>query len=89
VGGLRFSQIQKRLKLNPTEVNRAVKFLRNGLWIVPRTLPAKGIVSSLNIAWGNAEGLFLELFDSFVVAAARRSADLGAAEVKELQYLAR
>ena len=40
--GLRFSEIQKELELKPAQVDRALKFLRSGLWIIPRILPTKG-----------------------------------------------
>ena len=37
----RFTEIQKSLDLNPAQVDRALAFLRKGLWVVPRTLPAE------------------------------------------------
>lgn len=47
-GPLRFTEIQKTLKLNPTQVDRALTFLRKGLWIIPRTLRAeKGPIPEL------------------------------------------
>lgn len=39
---LRFSQIQSELKLNQAQVTRGLKYLRNGLWIIPRAVPTKG-----------------------------------------------
>ena len=38
---LRFNQLQSVLKLNPTQIDRAVTFLRKGLWIIPRTVPVE------------------------------------------------
>ncbi len=42
---MRFVQIQKILDLYPVQVDRAVKFLRKGLWSIPRVAPSKGIGS--------------------------------------------
>ncbi|MEI7481568.1 MAG: MarR family winged helix-turn-helix transcriptional regulator [Elusimicrobiota bacterium] len=41
-GGLRFGQIQTLLNLNPTQVDRALKFLRKDLWI--KVSPVRGKV---------------------------------------------
>lgn len=87
--GLRFNQIQKTLDLNPAEVNRALKFLRKGMWIVPHTLPTQGDRLYVEYSLGKRGLAFLELFDSFVAGAKQKSAVLGSAEIKELQLLAR
>jgi DNA-binding HxlR family transcriptional regulator len=38
---MRFGELQKELDLNPAQVDRAVKFLSKGLWVVPRVVPSK------------------------------------------------
>jgi DNA-binding HxlR family transcriptional regulator len=86
-GGLRFSRIEKSLELNPAQVDRALKFLSRGLWIVPRTVPAGGRHILVEYRLGKRGASFLELFDGFRAGARRKSAELGASEVKELQSL--
>jgi DNA-binding HxlR family transcriptional regulator len=83
--GLRFNQIQKSLDLNPTQVNRALKALTEGLWIIPQTVPTETGRIPVEYKLGKRGALFLELFDNFRAEAASRSAELGADEVQELQ----
>jgi DNA-binding HxlR family transcriptional regulator len=83
--GLRFNQIQKSLDLNPTQVNRAVKALTQGLWIIPHTVPTKTGRIPVEYRLGKRGALILELFDNFRAQAERRRAELGAAEVEELR----
>jgi DNA-binding HxlR family transcriptional regulator len=86
-GSLRFRQIEKSLVLNPAQVDRALKFLTKGLWIVPRTVPTEGSHVPVEYRLGKRGASFLELFDGFRAGAKRKSAELGASEVKELQSL--
>jgi DNA-binding HxlR family transcriptional regulator len=83
--GLRFSQIQKSLDLNPTQVNRALKVLAKGLWIIPRTVPTDAGRIPVEYRLGKRGAVMLELFDNLRVQAERRRAELGAAEVDELR----
>jgi len=86
---LRFTEIQKELDLNPTQVDRAVTFLRNGLFIIPKTVPAdKGPVRVVYAA-GKRGKAFLESFDAFQKKAEQHEAELGPSEVAELQTLSR
>jgi DNA-binding HxlR family transcriptional regulator len=86
---LRFSQIQKELGLNPTRVDRALQFLRRGLWIMPHTVPrGKGSVL-VEYGLGKRGAAFIESFKKFSVAAERRKVELGPSEVAELQSLYR
>ena len=86
-GSLRFRQIEKSLVLNPAQVDRALKFLTKGLWIVQRTVPTEGSHIPVEYRLGKRGASFLELFDGFRAGAKRKSAELGASEVKELQSL--
>jgi DNA-binding HxlR family transcriptional regulator len=86
-GSLRFSQVQKALGLNPAQVDRALKFLTKGLWIVPRTVPSEGTRIPVEYRLGKRGRSFLELFDNFTTGAQRRTEELGAAEVEELLRL--
>ena len=50
----RFTEIQKSLDLNPAQVDRALAFLRKGLWVVPKTLPAESGPLRVEYRLGNA-----------------------------------
>ena len=86
---LRFSEIQKALDLNPTQVNRALSFLRTGLWVVPKTIPSRKGPIRLEYRLGKRGAAFLSSFQSFCTQAKRREADIGKAEIAELQNLSR
>jgi len=86
-GTLRFNQIQKSLDLNPVQVDRALKFLRKGLWVVTRTIPTAREHIAVEYRLGKRGAAFLDSFDSFRGAVRQRSAELGSAEVEELQSL--
>jgi DNA-binding HxlR family transcriptional regulator len=84
----RFGELQKELGLNPTQVDRAVKFLRKGLWIVPRVAPSETGRMLVEYELGKRGGAFLESFKAFRVDALRRKAALGPSVVAELRRLA-
>ncbi len=84
---LRFSEIQKALSLNPARVDRALKFLRKGLWLVPRTVPARKGRVLVEYRLGARGQAFLDSFESFRAAARKRSAALGPSLLRELQRL--
>lgn len=85
--GLRFRQIEKSLGLNPAQVDRALKFLTKGLWIVPRTVPTQGSRIQVEYTLGKRGAAFLELFDAFRAGVQKKSGELGASEVDELRRL--
>jgi DNA-binding HxlR family transcriptional regulator len=84
---LRFSQMQRALDLNPTQLNRALTFLRKGLLILPRTIPTEGRRVLVEYSLGKRGVAALESFDSFTTAVGERSAELGASEVQEIRSL--
>ncbi len=84
---MRFTGIQKSLGLNPAQVDRALNFLRKGLWIVPKTLRSEKGPIRVEYALGKRGTAFLESFDSFRNQAKHREAELGKAEIAELQSL--
>ena len=88
-GGLRFSQIEKLLGLNPTEVDRALKFLRKGLWVVPHTISAEKGRILVEYRLGKRGAAFLESFKTFTADVQRRKAALGPSEVAQFQSLYR
>lgn len=86
---LRFTEVQKALGLNPTQVNRALSFLRKGLWIIPKTLPTERGPIRVEYGLGKRGAAFLASWQSFRAQAERREAELGRSEVAELQSLSR
>jgi DNA-binding HxlR family transcriptional regulator len=85
----RFSQLQKSLRLNPTQVDRALSFLRKGLFVIPRTVPTGGSRILLEYDLGKRGAAFLQSLEAFSAAAVERKAALGSAEVAELQSIYR
>jgi len=80
----RFGEIQKDLGLNPAQVDRALKFLRRGLWIVPRVAPsAKGRLL-VEYEIGKRGAAFLDTFTTFRRDALRRRGELGDSVEAEL-----
>ena len=86
---LRFTEVQKALGLNPTQVDRALTFLRKGLWIIPKTLPTEKGPIRVEYSLGKRGAAFLASWQSFRTQAERHEAELGKSEVAELQSLAR
>lgn len=86
---LRFTEIQRALELNPAQVDRALGFLRKGLWIVASTSPASRGKINAQYALGKKGFAFLESFESFRVGAKRRTNQIGKSGIAELQSLSR
>ena len=84
---LRFSQIQKALKLSPVQLDRALKFLRRGLWVIPHVDPGQGGRFFVQYRLGKRGTAFLRSFDVFSRDAQRRMAAIGSSEVAELRSL--
>lgn len=85
----RFTEIQKSLDLNPAQVDRALAFLRKGLWVVPKTLPAESGPLRVEYRLGKRGAAFLASFERFRADIALQERQLGRAEVQELQSLSR
>lgn len=86
---LRFTEIQRTLGLNPAQVDRALSFLRRGLWIIATTVPSdKGPVRVV-YSLGKRGEAFLEAFGAFQNGVKRREDSLGRAAVAELMSLSR
>lgn len=84
---LPFTEIQKALDLNPTQVDRALRFLRKGLWIIPRTLRAQKGKIRVHYSVGKRGEAFLESFELFRAEAERREGQIGKSEIAELHSL--
>lgn len=86
---LRFTEIQKTLDLNPVQVDRALRILRKGFWIIGKTIPAKKGKIPVQYVLGTRGEAFLESFESFLTEAEHRQKQIGKAEVAELLSLSR
>jgi predicted transcriptional regulator len=88
--GLRFSDLMKQLALNPNQVSRAVKYLRDGLWILPRVVPIKGGRNLVQYELSRRGEGFLEgVIDSVRDGVRKNVAALGVSELREVQALYR
>lgn len=85
----RFGQLQKELRLNPAQVDRALKFLRKGLWIVPRVAPSEKGRLLVEYTLGKRGKAFLDAFRAFSDNVTRRKAQLGDSVTQELQSFTR
>lgn len=83
----RFTELQRDLDLNPAQVDRALKFLRKGLWVVPRTVPAERGPIRVEYELGKRGRTFLGAFEQFRSDLERQAPQIGPAEVEELQRL--
>ncbi|KAF0243617.1 MAG: hypothetical protein FD180_3221 [Planctomycetota bacterium] len=86
---LRFTDLQKNLRLNPAQVDRALKFLRKELWIVPQVQPSSKGRLVVEYALGRRGAALLDSYDAFVQDARRRQDDLGADTVAEIESVRR
>ena len=86
---LRFTEIQRSLRLNPAQVLRALNFLKKGMWIVGRTRPATKGRIAVEYELGKRGGAFLESFKTFKDELARRERHAGTSDVVELESLTR
>lgn len=84
----RFSELQKVLDLNPAQVDRGLKFLRKGLWVVPRTVPSEKGPIRVEYELGKRGKVFAKSFERFRADLERQASQIGPAEVEELQRLA-
>jgi len=84
-----FSQIQKELALNPAQVDRALKYLRKGLFIVPGVRPSPKGRLLVNYAIGKRGAAFLHSFDTFSHDVLRHKAELGSSVERELASFTR
>ena len=77
-GALRFNQIQRRLGLNPAQVDRALHTLHLGGWIVATTLPdeatKRGMPVEYSLMWTGRD--LVAAFDRFVTTYRKRSGRL-------------
>ena len=84
---LRFGQLQTLLALNPVQIDRALKFLRQGRLISIHTFLSENRKSQSEYRLAPRGAAFLEAFDSFAGELYRRRGELGLSEVAEFRTL--
>lgn len=84
-GGLRFGQIQTLLDLNPTQVNRALKFLTGSRWIKTHPQPGGKSCGQAEYRLERSGDALAEAFTSFTAAIQQKKEEIGATELAEFQ----
>lgn len=87
-GRMRFGQLEKALDVNPAQLDRALKWLHERLYVVATTEPkARGPIH-VTYDISKRGTAFLEAFDSFATGIEKRRAVLGDKSVREFEALA-
>ncbi len=84
-GGLRFGQIQTLLNLNPTQVDRALKFLTGSRWIKAHPQPGGKSRGQAVYRLEKRGAALAEAFTSFTAAIQQKKEEIGATELAEFQ----
>ena len=87
-GPRRFGELEAALGVNPTQLDRSLKWLRDRMYVFAETIPAAHGRILVSYELGKRGRAFLEAFDSFLAEADRRRRILGEKTVKELEALA-
>src|SRR5207302_9434291 len=86
-GPQRFGELEKALDVNPAQLDRALKWLQERLYILATTTPKRGRSIVAMYELGQRGAAFLDGFDSFVHGADQRRDALGARPVRELMRI--
>ncbi len=87
-GPQRFGELEKTLDVNPTQLDRALKWLTERLYVLATTAKKKSGPITVTYDLGKRGAVFLEAFDSFVQGADARRDVLGEEPVRDLEALA-
>ncbi len=85
--GLRFTQIQKMINLNPAQVDRALKFFRKEFLIIAHTLPIENGRILIEYKLSKRGVVSLEIIDKLSSFVQKKEFELGKSEVKKFQNL--
>ena len=80
----RFGELERALDVNPAQLDRALKWLQERLYILATTTPKRGRSIVAMYELGQRGAAFLDAFDSFVQGADKRRDVLGEKPVREL-----
>lgn len=87
-GPKRFGELEKVLEVNPTQLDRALKWLSERMYVLATTVPKKTGPIAVTYDLSKRGEAFLEAFDSFLKEADERRDVLGDKPVRELEALA-
>lgn len=87
-GAQRFGELEKALGVNPTQLDRALKWLRERMYVLATTVPKKTGPIAVTYDLSKRGEAFLEAFDSFLREADERRGVLGEKSVRDLKALA-
>lgn len=87
-GPQRFKELEAALDLNPAQLDRALKWLHERVYVLPSTRPTKKGPIPVVYELSKRGHAFLEAFDSFVKKVDERRDVLGAKPVDELHAMA-
>ena len=85
----RFGAIQKGLRLNPAQVDRALKSLAEGAWVVAQTEPASPRAKRVLVRYALTQRghAIVKAFHGFRVEAEKQRSALGEETVEEIREL--
>lgn len=84
----RFSELEKALDVNPAQLDRALKWLQERVFVLATTVPKPRGPVVVAYALSKRGRAFLEAFDTFVTGVEERRAVLGEKSVRDLEALA-
>lgn len=84
---MRFQDIQIALEINPAQVDRSLKFLSQGLWILARTLPTTGRRVFVEYRVSRKGEALLEAWDAFAQRLKEKKRLAGTEDVRSLDRL--
>lgn len=86
-GPKRFSEIEETTGLNPAQVDRSLKQLREGMWIIPETIPEEEGPVHVRYRVSDRGEVLLNALDAFRSSLADHRSALGEETVDELEAL--
>lgn len=86
-GPRRFSEVEEATGLNPSQVDRALKLLREGMWVIPETIPEEEGPVHVRYRLTDRGLAFLKAVDAFRTGLERHRSAIGEDAVGELESL--
>lgn len=86
-GPKRFSEIEEATGLNPAQVDRSLKLLREGMWVIPETIPEDDGPVHVAYKIGNRGEALLKALDAFRNSLVHQRSAIGDETVNQLEAL--
>ena len=84
----RFGELERRLKINPAQLDRALKWLQERAYVLASTIPGDRGPIYVQYELSKRGRAFLDAFDEFLQGADARRGLLGDKPVRDLEALA-